>query len=487
VAFIPCPKCRSKLQVSTSTTGKVRCPNCEAIFSPNVSTAPNRAQSDKQSTKSKPEHEVIEAELEAEDEVELPRKKLRLRNADDEGEPTARKKLRNRVDEDEDDEPIARRKRRAVDDEDEDDDEDNRPRRSRKKRKKKSNDGVLMWAFIGGGVLFLVLGLGVVAYFVSRSSSDPSVASDDFSDSSNPFAGIGPSTSTDANDFSGRWQEFDRLNNQGDKVILHIAGIKDQGTASAIEERIDFLTPKGNFSRGGLTFLPKMAVSLSPVRNPEEFAKKIDFGRVLSVKGNIILIAADKLEGPPAEPFARAIHDLKIKNDKRYDSALNTLIQTPPDERRSEVLKILEPLTGDQYPLLHDKATEAFCKWATKDNVPVLLRLINASEPGARVKAAMKTMAKLKDERGIAPIAARLKDFFVRGEAKEALIAYGPMAEDEVIKLLRQTNNDARNEACEILEKIGTAKSLPVLEQAAQDFFLKGNATRAIEAIKKRL
>ena len=81
----------------------------------------------------------------------------------------------------------------------------------------------------------------------------------------------------------------------------------------------------------------------------------------------------------------------------------------------------------------------------------------------------MEALARLKDERGVKPIAERLLEPATRGDAKNALAAYGSMAEEEVLKLLKHEVADVRFAACEVLARIGTGKSLPELAMLSKD------------------
>ena len=146
----------------------------------------------------------------------------------------------------------------------------------------------------------------------------------------------------------------------------------------------------------------------------------------------------------------------------------------------------------DSDPFLRGQATEIYCGWATKDNVPFMLKLLaDASDPTnihKNPEHVIVAFGRLKDERGIDLIAQRLDLFFARDKAKECLISFGPVAEDSVLNQLKHKDHQVRSAACEILEKIGTKKSLPALKEivAKKDFFVKDKASNAIKAINQR-
>ena len=66
-------------------------------------------------------------------------------------------------------------------------------------------------------------------------------------------------------------------------------------------------------------------------------------------------------------------------------------------------------------------------------------------------------------------MAARLEDFHTMRDAVEALRAFGPAAEDAAAKRLKHHDRMVRKSACEVLEAIGTEKSIPPLEKLAAE------------------
>jgi HEAT repeat protein len=63
----------------------------------------------------------------------------------------------------------------------------------------------------------------------------------------------------------------------------------------------------------------------------------------------------------------------------------------------------------------------------------------------------------------------------------------GSIAEDSVLPLLSSEDDLVRDRACQILGFIGTAKSLPKLEEiAATEQINAGHATTAVRKIKSR-
>src|SRR5260370_37599418 len=100
----------------------------------------------------------------------------------------------------------------------------------------------------------------------------------------------------------------------------------------------------------------------------------------------------------------------------------------------------------------------------------------------------MEALGRLKDERGVAPIAQRLTSVHDRSYASKALQAMGPMAEKEVAKYLEDKDAGVQREACKILKVIGTKASIPALETASKNRnrTTASSARDALNAVKAR-
>jgi hypothetical protein len=332
-----------------------------------------------------------------------------------------------------------------------DEEEPRRSRRGKQDRRSRANKRILLIGGIGAGVIALVVVGVIVVRFVSGVIA---------------FAGEWPVPKAPAGL---------PMPGANESVTLHIVGVEDTTTVDAINEWIDDLTP--HVGRVGMFKAPRLTVIVSPVKNAEEFAKKIEFGRVHSVSGNIISIYGHKLEGPPTEPVARAIHCLGRRFTHTRLEGLRLLATTPPDSRREEVLKILEPLLDDPEPMLREGTVDAYGAWGTKENAPVLIKAIKVDHAGAR---AIETLGRWKDERAIVPIAGYLGPFVTQHAAKTALIGFGPVAEDAVLKVLEHPDHRLRAVACQVLQKIGGARSI---EPVAACFINPDSRNQATEAL----
>jgi predicted Zn finger-like uncharacterized protein len=159
---------------------------------------------------------------------------------------------------------------------------------------------------------------------------------------------------------------------------------------------------------------------------------------------------------PPAD-VTEALTTLKNNNNVfRRGAALDWLAQTPPDDkRRAEVIQALEPIVSGGDMMGSDQAAKALGHWATPEQVPTLLTMLNSRSNGVRA-VALETLGRLKDERAIGPVAGRLPDFSDRAAAGRALEAFGPSAEKEVLKYAFHKDGGCREEARRLLKGYGT-------------------------------
>jgi len=137
-------------------------------------------------------------------------------------------------------------------------------------------------------------------------------------------------------------------------------------------------------------------------------------------------------------------------------------------------------------------AAEGLVKWATKKQVPGMIKLLTQDVKGIDWpvrKIIIRALARFPSPQVSRAIASRLVYYTEDNEAKEALIGFGSAAEKAVSQMLDHKSEDARGSAAEILEEIGTRKSLSALKKALEeepDHFTKTNIQDAIDAIRRR-
>jgi predicted Zn finger-like uncharacterized protein len=341
-----------------------------------------------------------------------------------------------------------------------------RPRRRKRRRSKRPL--VIGLVAGGGGLILLAVGI-IVAISVPGRSGGKGTIDPLLVDVSGPWPAPMPMPGI--------------MMGGGQSVTLHVAGVVDEFTREAVQDRISALAP--NTGSVGASEGTRMTVVLSPIADPEAFAKQIDFGTVRSVTGRTITVVAEKADGPPpkADKVTKALFRLKSSNPRRRTQAAWALKDLPPDDRRAEVARALEPLLDD--PMTRRDALLALATWATKENVPALLKAL--SEHAMRGDV-MRALARLRDERAIEPIAAYLERLHGRHDATVALQMMGPMAEPAVRKRLEHPAREVRMAACEILKVIGTRASIPALQTVgpADDRGLRMAAEQAIQTISAR-
>jgi predicted Zn finger-like uncharacterized protein len=365
-------------------------------------------------------------------------------------------------------------------------DDDERPRRrqrdDRDEPKIKSNHGLIIGLAVGCGALLLLMlvGGGILAFIL--------LGNDSTSNTPNSGANVIPPQAIPPRPQAAPPGAGGEADNAG-PVFVHVSGVNSEIMRDAIQEKLRQLVDPGPVAfvhgfevNGQLTF------HVMPVKDPQAFAAKINFGKVQSVQGRNITMIAGKIEGipgPDADSVERALFDLKSSDFFKRQQAVQKLKDALPDQRRAEVCKALAPLVNDPNRLIRQWAVEALGVWGTKESVPVLLKAMDDNETR---RAAIEALGRLKDERAVEPIASRLEENLDRRTASEALKRMGPIAEEAVLKRLSHPDRQVARTACDILVAIGTKKSLPELQKivAGGNAVLKRKAQEAIQAINAR-
>ena len=147
---------------------------------------------------------------------------------------------------------------------------------------------------------------------------------------------------------------------------------------------------------------------------------------------------------------------------------------------RSELVQ--NPETTNRNP-----AIRALGAWATPKEVPVLIQLLSDKDTNTRNEA-LKILGKLQDARAVPAMVRCFVEFGTRSNAERALRDMGPIAEKEVLPLLRHKDFPVRVGAINILKDIGTQQSVPALQAAfgGGDIFVRDPARQALMAINAR-
>jgi hypothetical protein len=248
------------------------------------------------------------------------------------------------------------------------------------------------------------------------------------------------------------------------------------------------------------------------LKEPQELARRIDFAKVLKTDtdNRMITIEFDarqlaELRGrdrergdgqaappPPKNPpdIAKLLDEIQnSRNAMSQREALEALAELPPNDRRRDVVKAVERHLANPNPLLQEAALRAYVVWADqKDAVAKLIEFLRREASLLKRREYLRRLGALGDQSAIPAVAERLTDFSVRNEAMAALREFGPPAETEVRKYLRDKDPQVRSAACQVLKDIGTRASLPELKDlvASGDLLVKAPADRAVRAIEER-
>jgi HEAT repeat protein len=166
---------------------------------------------------------------------------------------------------------------------------------------------------------------------------------------------------------------------------------------------------------------------------------------------------------------------------------LDLLAKQPVDEaRRAEVTNKVLGRIKQHNDLNRDVAKPLVKKWANHDSVPALIDLLDHNDAGVR-QLALEVLGGLRDPRALERVWLRLGPD--REHASKALQSYGPMAEEMVLQSAKDNDAGIRIEACRILNRIGTARCLPTLQQlqADRDRNVQTAAREALVAVNARL
>lgn len=192
----------------------------------------------------------------------------------------------------------------------------------------------------------------------------------------------------------------------------------------------------------------------------------------------------------PDTPANRRIDDalleLKMSDESRRKAAERLGRMLPDDTRRKEVARALaEALADADETWARQALLEALMVWFTPETIPAMIECAQDDDFGVR-RAAIAALSHTKDERAARAIADRLGED--GGQAAEALIAMGPIAEKVAMDYIKHPNREVRNRAIEVLGAVGSKDCVPVLMRLARspDFFTRVAAERAIQAMRQR-
>lgn len=172
------------------------------------------------------------------------------------------------------------------------------------------------------------------------------------------------------------------------------------------------------------------------------------------------------------------------KGGNKRNNAFDWLQRRTPDEaNRANVTAVMSNFAKTSNPLDRDKALHVLAVWAGPNEVVYLAESVKG---GANEKVC-KALVRMKTDQGARALAGRLGTVD-NLQASVSLRDMGAVAEDAVADVLASNQNgQAKREALEILETIGTKKSVPKVEQAIQrEGWMQVQGKIAIKAMQAR-
>ena len=193
--------------------------------------------------------------------------------------------------------------------------------------------------------------------------------------------------------------------------------------------------------------------------------------------------------------FDQVVKDINSADVKKREHAVKYLAKLPVTEsRKKEISLLLNDMLKSTDEKVQKAAMEALQTWVTEANIEQILPFVadldaKVGHKGDMKRLAIPMLAKLKDKRAVVPIAANLLNIFHQKEAQQALIELGPMAEEAVLTFLNNQNASYRRIGCQLLQHIGTEKSIKYLKRSIQKdpiTSVKQQAAITLQVITKR-
>ncbi|WP_077024330.1 trypsin-like peptidase domain-containing protein [Fuerstiella marisgermanici] len=161
-------------------------------------------------------------------------------------------------------------------------------------------------------------------------------------------------------------------------------------------------------------------------------------------------------------------------------------------DKRDEVLNVVENHRLNSSDFVKAAAAEALCHWADDGAIDDFWAVVNNDNHlfDAARKTAISRLIAL-DAEGLYPkLIAHMNNIRLRRDIKQKLIEAGEPAEEPILDAFDSISDGfAKRELLGVLQKIGTAKCVPLLEKVAtgKDFSVRHNAQKALDAVRSRL
>lgn len=205
------------------------------------------------------------------------------------------------------------------------------------------------------------------------------------------------------------------------------------------------------------------------------------------------LLAEMKNPLAPSREFADSYIDALLAGLKSIDlgnvnACLIAIYDIKPIiSRQKDIVKAVGSFRTHKDRDTARRATLALQKWATKDEVSVLVAMLRDNDSSVR-SGALQALGRIKDPTSVKAVVLKLTEDPDRSEAKQALEAMGPVAEAGVLTALASKDPQVRRDAVYILSKVGAAQSVDPLNKLVFDVDTEVSqaAKAALEAIAQR-
>ncbi len=283
------------------------------------------------------------------------------------------------------------------------------------------------------------------------------------------------------------------------KINLAVAGVKAIGTAGDYE------------------------LFVAPVSDLDAFATRIEYGTIggTDAANREIIVNAKLPDELPARPtpselaalrqkewdaqrnkpsewdekprdgedfYVWALRVIKSNNSRSSKAALLELkLKEVEEDHLKEVSETLIATLKDSWNV--PEHLDAMAIWKGPGTEKAIIGLIGEIRFHRHSKAIIDALGQMGTKESARAITLALGDRSYGDDAARALIEIGPNAEEFVVKFIDSREEGIRSHVYDILEEIGTEKSVSKLRSNAnkeKDSFLKDRAKQVIERIKQR-
>src|SRR5687768_3401120 len=219
------------------------------------------------------------------------------------------------------------------------------------------------------------------------------------------------------------------------------------------------------------------------------------FGLVVTVEkvagdelARAISEAAERTPNLTAPDVDALLAQLKDDDQQKRIQAAQRLLAANLNQHAKKMLPIVMPFLDDNDHMTKMLAGRVLALAATEEHLPILYRLLKQEDMGHQHEV-IQALGRIGHKDSIQPLA----DMIAYGSgnahsAAQALGEFGSVAEDAALALLKEKHLETRRQACQVLSKAGTTKSIEPLQAVitAGDPQLINDATEAVRSIRQR-